>query len=166
MLQAASTWWCICAYKRHTTRLQGQASDDVTNTCIADRACPCTLSPSWLFLHSIAHPQLFMHDMQPAASTMAQSTFSLASRTKACPHRLLRSSAPALTLAACQWLDDAHYPPRRLSDVGKGDVPGGTVGARGMHCLFLSRRAVGTMLILAGWVSRVLLGNPRRLSNH
>jgi hypothetical protein len=113
--------------------MEAQASDDVTST----EHVHARLSPSWLFLHSIAFPNLFMHDMQPAASTMAQNTFSLASRTKACLDLPLRSSAPALTLAACQWLDDAHHPPGRLFDVRKGDVPGGAVGARGMHCLFL-----------------------------
>jgi hypothetical protein len=67
---------------------------------------------------------------------MAQNSFSLASRTKACLDRRY-TIAPTLTLVACQWLVNAHYPPRCLLDVREGDLPGGPMGARGMPFLFL-----------------------------
>jgi hypothetical protein len=112
------------------------ASDDVTGRSEHVHAHHL-LSPSWLSLRSIANAHLCMHDI----AAMAQNTFSLASRTKAWRAHHRCTEAPALTLAACQWLVHAHHPPRCLFDIRERDVPGGPLGARGMRLLFLVRPA-------------------------
>jgi len=67
---------------------------------------------------------------------MAQSSFSLASRTKV-RRRDRTRRRPCLTVAAFQWPVHANDSSRRLSDVREGDLSSREVGARGMLLPFL-----------------------------